>query len=64
MIREILEKMSFTAGQVDQCVFTRKTGTEVIYILLYVDDLLVASVNASLVEQFKGELKKLVEIRG
>lgn len=59
----ILTKLGFKQGKVDQCVFQKgDTGNE-IFVLLYVDDLLVASADLEEVKRFKLELAKLVEIR-
>ena len=55
--------MGFTQGQVDNCVFVKNTRKRRIFVAIYVDDVLVAAKDLSLVEEFKRKLAGEIEIR-
>jgi len=63
-IYDIFKELGFTQGKVDQCVFQKRCANGVvIYILLYVDDMLVASTSDENIEEFKKDLTSKVNNR-
>ncbi|KAH9404753.1 hypothetical protein TYRP_000584 [Tyrophagus putrescentiae] len=60
---QILKDDGFVQGKVDQCVFVRKTTEGETLVLVYVDDVLIASSSLALTKRFKDAFKSKVEIR-
>ena len=60
---QIMDEDEFIQGKVDQCVFSKSTDVGTIMVLIYVDDILIASTNGELIQQFKENLKAQVNIR-
>ena len=60
---QILKEDGFEQGKVDQCVFVRKTAEGETLVLVYVDDVLIASNSLALTKRFKDVFKSKVEIR-
>jgi len=61
-IHGILLGLGFKQCNIDQCVYWKKVNGHYIFVLLYVDDFLVASSDPQLIEQFKIDLTCKVEI--
>lgn len=57
-IRGILEAMGFRQSAADPCLFTKRTAGGLIYLLIYVDDILVACVSEEEITKVEYELKK------
>lgn len=55
---EVLQQHEFVQSLADPCLYVRIKGDEVIYILVYVDDLLVAGKTVNQVESIVKELNK------
>ena len=53
----------FTQSKVDSCIYTKHEGDKVIIILLWVDDILIASSCAQLLDQFKSLLKQSFKMK-
>jgi len=60
---EVLRTFGVKPSSADQCVYYSGSGEDLTLILVYVDDLLVASKNMSIVEALKKHLLKQFEIR-
>ncbi len=58
LIRSVIEKMGYTVGEMDKCVFVKQVGDRVFNLLLYVYDIL-AIVDAEEVEHLRKMLTKL-----
>ena len=57
LVKFIIE-WGFLQSSVDVCLFTYKSGEDVIWILIYVDDIMVASSSQPLRKRFVGDLSK------
>ena len=54
---EVLTLLGFSRSQVDQCLYTRvESNGEITYVLLYVDDLMVAGYSEEITKQVGREL--------
>ena len=62
-LKEILAEMNFYPTRSDKGVYVRTNGQACSYILVYVDDMLVAAQQAAEVEQIKKSLKERLEIK-
>ena len=56
-------KQGYTHSQYDHCVYFRQYGGTYIYLLLYVDDMLIASCDKSLIKNLKSQLSKEFEMK-
>lgn len=69
MLVESLAKEGFVQSEADECLFIRRTDSDVCYIVVHVDDMLCAASNESLIDEIiKGlakyfKLKDLGEVR-
>lgn len=59
----MLEKMGFTCGDADKCLYSRHEGEKMTYILLFVDDLLVAGRSAETTAQVSKQIKEHFQIK-
>jgi len=59
----IMAEIGFKPTRKDSCIFVKKEGTTTTFILSYVDDLLVASTDAAVLEQTKKKLMGIVDTR-
>ena len=57
VLNECLKSKIFDISEVDHCLYTRKSKDSIIYILLWVDDLIIASSNDNLMNETKSLLK-------
>jgi hypothetical protein len=57
MLDEKLRALKYNQSSVDMCLYYRTTKTTVILVSIYVDDLLVTSNNAKLIDEFFEEMK-------
>lgn len=55
-VNKNLEEMGFAKCPYEQAVYTRKSGAEVLIVVVYVDDLLVTGTNNRVIESFKKEM--------
>src|SRR5699024_7881895 len=62
-LNEIMAHLGFQPLKADRCIFTRRDGGELSYILVFVDDMLVAAKDAKVLEQIKGQLKSQLDIK-
>lgn len=59
---EYLHKAGFLRSEADPCLFIRRNNSELLLLVLYVDDGLVASTSNEELEEFLKELKKVFKI--
>nr|CAA49283.1 gag,protease,endonuclease, reverse transcriptase,RNaseH [Volvox carteri f. nagariensis] len=59
-LRSELEAMNFTVSQADPGLFYRDVLGERVYLLVYVDDLLIAAKDINIVRQLKDKLKSIL----
>jgi hypothetical protein len=62
-IGEILQQNKFTQSQADPCLFTKNEDDDTIFILLYVDDLLIASKKETKINEIIKTLEQNFEIK-
>lgn len=62
-LRKLLQALGFKESRVDPSFYVRAGGSDTTYVLVYVDDLLVAAERISTLEKFKSELGEEFEIR-
>ncbi|GJS75778.1 putative RNA-directed DNA polymerase [Tanacetum coccineum] len=55
---EVMKKYNFIKNQVDQCVYLKMSGSNFIILLLYVDDIILASNNIDLLHESKRFLSR------
>lgn len=58
-----LEKMGFRASKADASLFVRGHGDDAVYLLVYVDDILIASKHLAAVAAVKAELGSIFTVR-
>ena len=59
----VMKKYNFSRCENDVCLYTKSTNHGIIYILLYVDDLIIASPNFGLIKTMKENLKQEFKIK-
>lgn len=59
----ILKKLNFSQSKVDRCIYVNHSEEGDLYLLLYVDDCLLASVNRERIEHFKKMIGKEIKLR-
>jgi hypothetical protein len=62
-LKEELSKMGFLASQSDATLFIHEEKNEVVYMLVYVDDILVAAKSPDEIDQFKKKFLDRFEAR-
>nr|CAH7744961.1 unnamed protein product [Callosobruchus chinensis] len=62
-LSKTLKDCGAIATKADPCVFTKGEGEDVVIIVTYVDDLLIASRNKGAISSLKGKLSKKFEIK-
>ena len=58
-----MTKLNFTRSRFDSCVYLKKSSVSPIYLLLYVDDILIAAKNAAEIQNIKVMLSKEFEMK-
>jgi hypothetical protein len=56
-LKRVMVSLGFVQTDYDPCLFSKSSGGEVIYILIYVDDQIIGGSNLNVVLQFKDEMK-------
>ena len=59
----VISCFGFKENQVDNCVYMKSEGKNFIFLILYVDDILLASTNLDLLEQTKSFLSKKFDMK-
>jgi len=57
-IKELMTSLGFTATRSDPCIFVRITEDNRIYILVYVDDLIIAAKNHKIIDHIVKQIQK------
>ena len=57
VLNEFLKSKNFDRSEVDHCLYTQKSKDSIIYILIWVDDLIIAASNDNLMNETKSLLK-------
>jgi transposase InsO family protein len=60
---EAVIDFGFNQSEVDKCLYSLKDGSNVCYMIVHVDDILVASNNERLIEKFKHHIGRLFEVK-
>ena len=60
---EAVISFGFKQSEVDKCLYSMKKGNDTCYMIVHVDDILVASNNEKLIEQFKNHIASLFEVK-
>ena len=63
VFHEAVIGFGFTQSEVDKCLYSLKNVNDVCYMIVHVDDILVASNNPKLIESFKNHLGNLFEVK-
>ena len=58
LLNDFLLALGFTRGFFDLCVYLRMDGDDYTYVLVYVDDILIASPHLSIINDIKVEFGK------
>ena len=59
---EVITSLGFVENKVDHCVYLKNSGSKLIFLVLYVDDILLASNDFDLLNKTKGLLSKTFDI--
>lgn len=59
---EFMEKQKFIRSQNDSCLYVKSSRDNIVYLLLYVDDIIIASNNEDEINQIKVKLKESFEM--
>lgn len=62
-IDKYLQEIGFTKGNYDQCLYKRNQSNELVYILIYVDDILIASKNIKTIEEIGNKIGNKFKIK-
>ncbi|KAF1317226.1 putative polyprotein, partial [Globisporangium splendens] len=62
-IHRVLDAMGFTASDVDPCIYVLKRDANVVYLCLYVDDMLIAARDPATVEKIKLQLQEHFQLK-
>ena len=62
-IDDTLTSRGFTKSMFDPCLYSRKSQHGVVYVTIYVDDLIIAATNTILIDAFKDELKDVYSMK-
>ena len=60
---EIISSMGFVENKVDQCIYLKVSGSHFIILVLYVDDILLASSDINLLHETKSMLSKSFDMK-
>lgn len=60
---DTLKTLHFQQGQVDSCVFWKDTNQGRLFVIIYVDDVLAGAQHQHTIDEFKTDLKSMIEIR-
>ena len=58
----MITSLGFVENKVDHCVYLKNSGSKLIFLVLYVDDILLASNDFDLLNKTKGLLSKTFDI--
>ena len=60
---EIVTSLGFIENQIDQCIYLKISGSKFIFLVLYVDDVLLASSDLNLLHETKQHLSKTFDMK-
>lgn len=56
-LHDYLEQNNFVRNASDQCIYRKQSGTEIIVVIIWVEDLIIAASNQHLLNKFKNSMK-------
>ena len=59
---ELITSLGFVENKVDHCIYLKTSGSKFIFLILYVDDTLLASNDVNLLHETKALLSKTLEM--
>lgn len=62
-INNFLEGLGFVRSESDYCLYTKLVSDHIMYLLLYVDDMIIAGKDLKLIEKCKGDLMSKFEMK-
>ena len=62
-IDEVITSLGFVDNKVDHCVYLKNSGSKLIFLVLYVDDILLSSNDLDLLNKTKGLLSKNFDMK-
>ena len=62
-VNEVKTSLGFVEKKVDHCVYLKNSGSKLIFLVLYVDDILLASNDLDLLNKTKGLLSKSFDMK-
>jgi hypothetical protein len=62
-LRHFLCSLGFESSDADPCLFKQRSGSDIVFVLLYVDDMLIAAPTCEAVESVKNKLLSKFEAR-
>jgi hypothetical protein len=60
---EIVTSLGFIENKIDQCIYLKISGSKFIFLVLYVDDVLLASSDLNLLHETKQHLSKTFDMK-
>lgn len=60
---EVVTSLGFEENKVDQCIYLKLSGRRLIFLVLYVDDILLASSDLALIHETKLMLTKFFDMK-
>ena len=60
---EVVTSLGFIENKVDQCIYLKVSGSKFIFLVLYVDDILLASSDLNLLNETKLLLSKTFDMK-
>jgi transposase InsO family protein len=60
---DVVLKFGFVQNEIDKCLYSYRSKSDVCYLIVHVDDILVASNNENLINEFKYHLAKYFEMK-
>jgi hypothetical protein len=63
-LRDFLCSLGFESSDADPCLFVLRSGSDIVFVLVYVDDMLIAAPTCEAVESVRNKLLSKFEARG
>lgn len=62
-INEFLVNLGFQRSTADYCLYYKSSGKDIIFVLIYVDDIILAGINLNIIEKCKKDLMNKFELQ-